>query len=815
MLRNSLSSWAACVAVCLTAWWHADPVLAQARPAFAPPGGGQSGLAVGVDSAGALRAKSCSKEPCSVEGGLELGVIGSLRSELPRSTLAVVGIGKGRRVILVTVPGPSQSFQAVVAAALDGGPPRVLFAGWTGPAEGNDGVRQAQTLTILEPDETGARAILLGTERDDLNLCGRPALLDPRLLNPADLSFRPAKFQRLSQEEREAAVVLRAERAPNRSATKTSPGLVALGATSAIGAPQFLTDGRLETAWAENRGGSGRGEFVMMSASEKLPITAFEIVLTSPGGKPDPANVPRALWLVTRERLYQVIFPPEAATEPGARFRVTLPKPDRTDCVAQVLESTFRERGDARVSVAELHAKNEFEGATPSALVSAIRAGGERAQAAGSALSGLGASGFTELAASFPSLDEAARRIALDAMDRAPCSLSVAVYVIALEGDLEAQRLHAESRLRRCGRKSADALSARLRRAKGDALARLANELALVAPDRAVSELTPALAEADPTTRRVMRVALARATTHESSREEVRRQLRDPSLSEVSVLDLLRALGERSPGFLPESGLALERLSTDASFRGRYLLIEPAARLSGAHAPARKFLDQCLLPQPRAESWIRLRAIELAPREPSRAPAFLAALSDANVRVREAAAQAIGQGRFQTGTERLIQQLSEDPWPLARTAAARALGALSPEPRGNQALVSALSDEAPAVRSASAEGLGRRRVSSAAPKLRDLLTDAKERFEVRQSAASALGELCDHESAEALWKLVRRLEDPLATPEERAIGEVALFAAIRIAPRDLNTRLEPLRRGRARKAVERAWAENPKHCQAR
>jgi HEAT repeat protein len=141
-----------------------------------------------------------------------------------------------------------------------------------------------------------------------------------------------------------------------------------------------------------------------------------------------------------------------------------------------------------------------------------------------------------------------------------------------------------------------------------------------------------------------------------------------------------------------------------------------------------------------------------------------------------------------------------------RRASAKALGALPAEARGNEALSDALSDEAPSVRAASAESLGARRVTAAAEALRDRLEDPREHFEVRRASAAALGALCDRDSTDTLWKLVRRVDDPMATVEERALGEASLAALARIAPPDLEEKLDPLRRGQARKAVERALA---------
>src|SRR5688500_10329535 len=152
---------------------------ALAAPAFAPPAPGQGGLAVGSDASGVLRAAGCNVEPCRLETGLPIEVPAALRANLPRARLAVVGIGKGRRAVVVTVPGgPSgQSFEAVVAMPIGGREPKLLFQGLTGLVEGSDGVRQGKSVSISEPDEDGARRIVVGDEREDLNLCGRRAVL--------------------------------------------------------------------------------------------------------------------------------------------------------------------------------------------------------------------------------------------------------------------------------------------------------------------------------------------------------------------------------------------------------------------------------------------------------------------------------------------------------------------------------------------------------------------------------------------------------------------------------------------------------------
>jgi HEAT repeat protein len=172
--------------------------------------------------------------------------------------------------------------------------------------------------------------------------------------------------------------------------------------------------------------------------------------------------------------------------------------------------------------------------------------------------------------------------------------------------------------------------------------------------------------------------------------------------------------------------------------------------------------------------------------------------------VREAAANALRESRFVAAGPKLISLLADDSWPIARRAAADALAALPAEPKGDEALLDALSDEAPWVRASVATALGVRRVSRAAPALRERLEDKQERFEVRRASVSALAALCDQQSVGALSDLAKRLADPMATVEERAIGEASLQGLALIGPSDLATRLAPLKGTRAEPAVKHA-----------
>ncbi|MGC4091842.1 MAG: HEAT repeat domain-containing protein [Polyangiaceae bacterium] len=780
--------------------------LAAPTPAFVAPTPEQPGFALGADAQGVMRTKPCSAQPCDVSGGTALGVPNELAPNVAKARVELVGIGSGRRAAVVTVPGgrDGRAFQAVVVVSPQTRAPEVVFHDWTGLVEGADGVRQGKVVSISEPDDSGARRIVIGIAREDLELCGRKAVLSPELLNPKDMRFHPAKVQRLSPSEREQAPELTAVRVAEGTPPASQGVLHALGASSAVGSFSGLTDGKLDSGWTENRGGSGRGEFVVLHAPPELPLTGFELVVA--GATPARSSVPRELWLATKQQLFHVTLPDEAAKAPGARYRVTLPKPVQSDCVALVLESAFEERADAAVSVLELAATTELEARDPKELVGALAGGAERAQAAGALLRALGTPGFTAISDGFQALDEGGRRVALDAIDAAPCEQSTPVYVSALVSSFEAQRLHARDRLRRCGRASSELLASRLQTAKAGEAELLAEELALVAPERSIDAIFERLSKAQMRERRALRVVLARATAQPASRERVLALLSDANASSTPLLELLRALGPRAPSFMPASGAALGRVANDSAFRARYLSLEPAAGLSASDPAARALLTRAL--GDNADARLRVRALEVMPRDASAAPGFVTALGDPQVRVREAAARALADAKQASAAPQLAALLAHDDWPIARRAAGDALGALPAEPSGDQALLkSLLEDDSPMVRAAAAGALGSRRVVAAASALRDLLKSTEQHFEVRRAAATAVAQLCDVESLEPLTKAARKLADPLATLEERAVGEAALRSLAQLAPKDLGDRVKPLLSTPAAPAAQRALAD--------
>jgi hypothetical protein len=737
---------------------------------------------------------------------MPLGLPRDFAARREKARLAVVGIGSGRRAIVVTVPSnvPARSFEAVVVAPLAGSAPVVLFAGVTGLAQGEDGLRHGGMVMVSEPDEDGARRILVGEQREDVMLCGRPSILAPRMVDARDLTLKPAKVQRLAAGEREQAPRIAATRAT------TPPGaavrlLRAVSASSAVGNPAALTDDNPETTWAENRGGSGKGEFVVMNAPPELPMLGVELTVRPEKAGSSKGVAPKELWVVTTKRAFLVTLPEDGWKQPGARYVAHFPAPIKDDCIAIAIESAFDERPDAEVTLAEVSLESALGGASLAELVAALAGGGATAESAKAVLRGLGAPAHEAVAAKYVSLDEGGRRVALEVLDGAACTTSAPAYVTALQSPVEGQRLHAEARLPRCAREAAPLLVTALNGAQGASFVTLATTLAAIAPADAVRAFVPLFRERDVARRRALRTALGRAARTSAAAPAVRQVLTDPGTPKVALLDVLRALGPEARAFAKEASTALARLGgTNAYFRTRYLQVAPAGLLA-AHSPdARSLLSTALVAD--KDGRVRAAAARAILDANAFQPALVRALADPEVRVRADAARALAGAPGGAATPALLERLEDDDWPLVRAAAAASLGAAPANAGADKALGRALEDEAWLVRRETLGALGRRRARAYTTAVIERLDDKEERFDVRVAAARALGLLCDPAAVPALSAKLEPLADPYGSQEARGIAVAALGALRDIGPADFKQRIAILY-DKSAPAVARAAAE--------
>ncbi|HYJ07467.1 MAG TPA: hypothetical protein VEX18_00620, partial [Polyangiaceae bacterium] len=239
------------------------PALASAQaalPAHAPAGLGQAALSVFSGKGGELMAATCATAPCSA-GAISLNLPAELRNGPAQAELA--SLGQGRHALVVTVADGIRTFKAVLVAPLGGGAPKVLFSGLTGLTSGQPGERSGKMVQVVDGGG-GVSLVLVGEQWESVSLCGRPTILAPQLLNPKTLQLQNAKVQRLPLAERDAASSALVRRmADDEPSSAVSGVLRGLSASSAVGAPQAITDGDPETTWSEDRGGDGKGEFIV------------------------------------------------------------------------------------------------------------------------------------------------------------------------------------------------------------------------------------------------------------------------------------------------------------------------------------------------------------------------------------------------------------------------------------------------------------------------------------------------------------------------------------------------------------------------
>ena len=801
-----------------------SPALAEPPPPvlLVPAGPGQQAMALRVESS-AIRARICaSAAGCSPDGGVTVALPEGARVQTGNTRMRAVMLAGGRMIAHVEIAGEAGAVgRVLIAAPLDGKDrePVVLWSGVTGAARGEHGEERSQA--VIEDKGSlagGATRVLVGEHRADVTICGRPALVSAREIDPQKLELvRATAVPNLGAAERAAAAKISAARASGEAPKTIARLLRATAASSALGKKLgAITDGDVRTAWSENKVGDGRGEHVSLSSAEEVAISALDVVVR-PTEEIEGGAAPKRVYLATPDKLFEVNLPEDAWRQPaGTRYAITLPVALRTSCLSVVLDASYApaNQAGARVSIAEISARTAFDGASAEALAGALAGGGERAMAAAALLSRSGEAGTRAAVAVYDKLDDQGRRLAAQVIDAAPCKDQVAFFAERFaaasavtpgraapaphEGDPEL--IHARDRLRRCGRPAAEALAKLVRTGAPRTRVAAAEEISALAPEVAVPALLDAMGSADDAVRRDLRAALARAARSSRARAALGEELSAPKLgarSEIVAIDLLRAAGP-ALGSVEGAADAFATITAQrTSFRARFLLQAPAAELARAgDARAAAYLRAAL--QKDQDAFVRARAAAVSGGLPALGADLIAALDDADPRVREAViaavaeARARGEGNAPAGLAAALgKRLAADDWTFVRAGAARALGALPAEPGIDGALAAALRDVSPEVRGRALDGLGAHRATAHLEAVRDRQDDDGEHGEVRARAILALGAMCDRKSIDAWTKLALGAKSPI-DERSRVLGGAAIAALGDAHPADLATRLAPL-----------------------
>jgi len=687
-----------------------------------------------------------------------------------------------RRVLEVRVPVRGTANVEVWVGELGAREPRVIWKGLTGPRDAD-----GETSVALDVSPDG---IVEFQTAGSVSRCdGEPVRLFPRAFDFDGGRFRPV----LSPLPSPAAVTLVARRGdPAMPAgrpvgafhfTAASTTLAAGSDARGLTAPTALDDGDPATAWAEGLGGDGRGEFLTARAvASGTLVRGLRFI-------PGDASSARAFRARNRVRRFQLALGPA----PDVRFDVTLPEDPAADlahfrapywvalprpvpaaCLTIVLTDVAPGAGAApprtfgTTAMSEVSIFTDLDG--PEGAARLVEEVGRTADCASRVptLVGLGEAAVLPTARALAAAPRGAAREclveAMEALDPSAKSPAVlAAFVAALAGATETEERLVTSALARAADPPVSAIAALLDAAAAPVAdrARAARVLSSLDDPRAAAALVGALGRGPDELREA--VVRAAAGAHGLTLADVLAAYARAAADGARQADLLRVV----PAAVARGGDGDAALATlrDAvtptrpfEVRGRAVVALGALGPRGAPAliDVRAHADEPVLRH--------LAARELAAQAGDDAHAALrAALADADPRVRETAALALGQNLDRGAGAALAAGAKQEPWPFVRRAEIEALGRLC---GAGDLLTRALERDVSEVRRAALVGLARCKD----PRARTLLLRAvgrrNEASTLRALAAALLGELGDptvaHDLAAALARQVNESEDDLS-----------------------------------------------------
>lgn len=757
------------------------------------------------------------------------------------ATLTALEMAEGRRAAHVVVAAGERRFELVLAAPLDSAAstapataPVVAFAGETGLTTGEEPDRTGNVVELLAAT-TNTVNVVVGDIREDVSLCGRKAVLSPRLLHAETLSLKAIKLQRLPSSEREAATTLRAAPVTTQVAANVLTPLVA---SSGKGSPAALVDNDAQSVWTESRGGSGGGEFVVFRAPDSMGITG--LTFTTPPKPAENFRSPTAFWVATPEVVYRVELPvgdtttnavepaanatgsepsssaPETSPVTNTEWYVPLPAPIQTSCLAISLDTATENDGNVDVGFAEVGATIDVDEARLASALVDLDSGGDKATAAERLLQDVGRGAFERVQKRYRGYSEAGRMRALNVIDAAPCRNAVGVYAAALENEGSVEAAHGQAGLLRCRAHAVPALAKRLTPAASERARLLASVLVRLDPVAAVDAMTPLLSGGSRAKRRVLQLAFQSALVHPDAAARAKVLLADTKLEKRAGLFLMRALGNHLHDYADVAAPRLRGWLTNADFATRYLALAPAAVLASKDRQLQTFLLEAVTRD--KEPAIRTEAARVLRATTDSNAALIGAINDPHVRVREAAVVNVGDQALGAARDALHARLTDDPWPLVRNAAVRALGQLPVNAETAHLLGEvALDDESPLVRRPAVHVLGVHDAKSELLVVRKVFTRDND-TDVRAAAATSLGLMCDASMLPELTSSALKFGRLDASEADRVVAKASLSALGRLNPPDLRQRLASLLADgvpQIAQAAARAALAHPEPCGAR
>jgi HEAT repeat protein len=557
-------------------------------------------------------------------------------------------------------------------------------------------------------------------------------------------------------------------------------------------APVAVNDGNPATVWTLD--GDGRGQLLTARSGGGFPITGLRVLTGDTRSE-------KAFRASAKPRRLGLIFGHDAARNVDVdlvedadggvrRFRepywVALPKPVASACVTVVIRESTSAKGP--LSIADLQVMTALDGPQAVARLVTDLAHGTSCVARQPLLVRLGAPALAAVSAAIvhagPGIGRECLVDALAALVAAgtqPSAETAAALVAALDRSTEEEEKIIFKLLPAMAEAPVDAIAAVLADEKrpDQDRARAAHVLASMGQAEARAKLLLAVGRGSPALRKVLR-----AVASES---------KSPALAAT-----LAALDATPTG---ETGRRADLLLIAANLANHEPALRPAA-LAALRAPiehAAPFEEQAraiqglgLLRDPAAsdelgevrahsaDGVLRSLAVgELANAEGAAVlPALRAALGDTDPRVRETAAEGLGQRGDRTAAKAIVDGAKQEPWPRVRRAEIAALGRLCVA-EGNELLIRAFQRDVEEVRQAALVGIAHCFQVKATGTLLRTLGRLAESADMRSLAARLLGERKDPRTVPGLTEVLHRLltESQADLSLEAVIAESAMALA--------------------------------------
>jgi HEAT repeat protein len=707
----------------------------------------------------------------------------------PATLRSVTSAGHNLVEIRVPVLADPPARQEVWIAEPTGAAANVLWSGMVG-------ARDADGETTLEVRASAEGVEQFQTARRLSRCDGQPVQLFRKRWDFAKHSFVPVA----SELPAHAAVAVEARRG-GAPAGKPSSGFFFSAASSSPGAggdaarlkpPAAVNDDNPDTVWISD--GEARGQTLTARSSAGFPIIGMRLL---PGDTRSEKSYrasakPRHVTLLFGNDNKQNVDVEliEDADGGSKRYRepfwIALPKPVLSTCVTVIVRDGSSNSGP--LALADMAVLTELDGPNATDRLVENLAHGNGCVARLPLLIPQGAMALAKVATTIPKtapgrgrecLVEALAELLAHGAKAGPETATALVAALDHASDQEEKTIL--SLLPNLEGVSVPAIAAVLADEKrsDDDRARAARLLAMMKSAESSLALLANLGHVSPALRKSVRVALG--TTKAPALAAALEALKDtPAAAHERRADLLwivAALAEHEPALRAAVLSALQgTVRSDTSFEERARAIAGLGVLGDPAAIA----DLIDVRTHASDGVLRsLATNELASSRSAEVLAALrAALSDADPRVRETAAEALGRKSDRGAAKLLVDGAKQEPWPSVRKAEIEALGELC-VPEGNDLLIRAFQRDSGDIRQAALIGIARCYGPKATGTLLRTLGRQAESADLRSLAARLLGQRKDSRLVpgfkEVLAHLLRESEADLSL--EAVVADIAMALA--------------------------------------